>query len=105
MDASTEKLTAVVDLRLNADADRAYRLPGSGSPSLLYVFDGQQIGALARTADGRDLVPGSEHQGALLTFWADEVRILVAEGSPFSIWYGGIVGDGVVRSVGWIRDL
>jgi hypothetical protein len=65
------------------------------------VFDGQQIGARASTADGRDFTPGSEHDSALLTFWADEARILVTQGSPFSIWYGGIVGDGVVRSVGW----
>jgi hypothetical protein len=69
------------------------------------VFDGQQIGALASTADGRDLAPGSQHDGALLTFWDDVARILVTEGSPFSIWYGGTIGDGVVRSVGWKRDL
>jgi hypothetical protein len=98
---SAEELTAVVDLRLYAQADRAYRLPGTGSPSLLYVFNEQQIGALATTADERDLVPGSEHTGVLLTFWTDEARILVAEGASLAVWYGGVVGEGEVRSVGW----
>ena len=104
MTASTEELTAVVDLRLHADAGRAYHLPGDGSRSLLYVFDGQQIGAMAVTADGRDLVPASEHEGVVLTFWADEARILVTAGSKFSVWYGGTVGEGIVRSVGWNSD-
>lgn len=69
------------------------------------MFDGQQIGALASTADGRDFAPSSQHDGACLAFWADEARILVTEGSPFSIWYGGTIGDGVVWPVGWKRDL
>lgn len=99
--SSIEELTALVDLRLHAATDRAYRLPGSGSRSLLFVFDRKQIGAMASTADGRDLAPGTKHDAALLTFWEDEVRILVTEGSPFSIWYGGVVGNGTVRSVGW----
>ena len=29
----------------------------------------------------------------------------MTQGSPFSIWYGGIIGDGVVRPVGWNTDL
>lgn len=104
MASSTEELTAVVDLHLHPAVDRAYRLPGAGSRSLLYVFDGQQIGAQAVTADGRDLVPGSEHTATVLTFWADEARIIVTEGARFSVWYGGTVGDGLVSSVGWKRD-
>jgi hypothetical protein len=99
--ASAKDLTAVVDLCLDADADRAYRLPGAGSRSLVYVFDGREIGALAVTADGRDLVPGSEHEGARLTFWVDKARILVSEGSSFAVWYGKVVGHGLVQSVGW----
>lgn len=99
--ASAEELTAVVDLRLNSGAGRAYRLPGAGTRSLLYVFGRHQIGALAITADGRDLVPGSEHDGAQLTFWVDQARSLVSEGSSFAVWYGGIVGHGEVQSVGW----
>lgn len=104
MEASTEELTAIVDLRMDADVERAYRLPGSGSPSALYVLDGQQIAAVASTADGRELAPGSEDDRAVLTFWADEARILVTEGSPSSIWSGGIIGGGVVRSVRCKRD-
>lgn len=101
MAASTEELSAVVDLRLRDGAGRTYRLPGAGSRSLLYVFNGQRIGAHATTADGCDLVPGSEHEGVVLNFWADEARDLVAVGSTFEVWYGGIVGDGEVQSVGW----
>lgn len=37
----------------------------------------------------------------LLTFWTDEARILVAEGASLAVWYGGVVGEGEVRSVGW----
>jgi len=96
-----EKLTALVNLSLFAQAERAYRLPGAGSRSLLYVFDGRQIGAHVVTADGRDLVPGSEHKGVLLTFWTDEARILVVQGISFEVWYGGVVGEGKVQSVGW----
>jgi hypothetical protein len=56
--ASADELTAVIDLRLYAEPDNAYQPPGAGSRSLLYVFDGQQIWALAATADGRDLLLG-----------------------------------------------
>jgi hypothetical protein len=98
--ANTEGLTAVVHLHLHDAAGRAYRLPGAGSRSLLYVFDGQQIGALATTADERDLVPGSQREGVLLRFWTDEARGLVAVGSSFTVWYGSIVGDGEVQSAG-----
>jgi hypothetical protein len=99
--ASAEELTAIVDLRFNSEVGGAYRLPGAGSKSLLYVFDGKQIGARAASADGDDLVPGSQHEEVLLTFWADEARILVTQGAAFEVWYGGIVGEGVVESVGW----
>jgi hypothetical protein len=101
MASSADKLTAIVDLRLNSDGGHAYRLPGAGSRSLLYVFDGKQIGAHAATADGKDLVPGSQHKHVLLAFWTNYARILVSESATFEIWYGDIVGDGVVRSVGW----
>lgn len=100
MYTSAEELTAVVDLRLAAH-DRTFRLPGTGSPSLLYVFDGQQIGARAVTLDGSDLMPNSTHEGVALTFWADEARVLVVPGQTFMVWYGGDVGEGTVRSVGW----
>jgi hypothetical protein len=41
--------TAVVRLSFDESDDRDFRLPGSGSRSLLYVFDGTQIGAHAET--------------------------------------------------------
>jgi len=76
-------------------------LSGNGSRSLLYVFDGRQIGAMAVTADAAELVPGSNHDAVVLTFWADEARTIVAKEARFSVWYGGTVGEGSVRSVGW----
>jgi hypothetical protein len=86
---------------MHAEADRAFRLPGAGSRSLLYVFGGQQIGANAVTSDGRDLVPGSSHDGVVLTFWDDAARIAVTAHSEFFLWYGGRVGNGFVQSIGW----
>lgn len=100
MVTSGEALTATVDLRL-AESERSFHLPGGGSRSLLYVFDGQKIGAQAVTADRADLVPGSRHEGVVLTFLAEEARTLVATEASFSIWYDGTVGYGVVRSVSW----
>ena len=93
----SEPFVAVVSLALDAGEDRAYRLPGKGTPSLLYVFDGQQIGAFAETADGQDLTPGSSHVGLRLTFWAPEAPNWVREGSTFDVWYGGTVGHGSVE--------
>ncbi len=72
---------------------------------MLFVFDGQQIGAMARTRDGSDFVPGSELGNVCLLFWADEARTIVAPGLPFIVWYGGDVGEGVVDgSWGMTRD-
>ncbi len=74
--ASTTAPVAVVSLTLRS-GDRDYRLPGVGSRSLLYVFDGRQIGALTETSDGADLVPDSTHPEARLTFWDDAATTLV----------------------------
>jgi hypothetical protein len=95
----SEPFFAIVSITLDASEDRAYRLPGAGTRSLLYVFDGQQIGARAETMDGQDLVPGTTHSGVRLTFWAPEAPDIIHEGSGFDVWYGGTVGHGSVESL------
>jgi hypothetical protein len=87
---------AVVHLELDPSQIRGYQLPGSGSRSLLYVFDGQQVGASAETRDGSDLTPGSSHEGVRLTFWDPAALTLVRPGAAFDVWYGGVVGRGAV---------
>ena len=62
-------VTAIARLDLDSLDDRQYQLPGSGTPSLIYVFGpDEQIGARAYTADGRDLTPGSTHDDIRLDF-------------------------------------
>jgi hypothetical protein len=97
---NVQVVTALVRLELDAAADRHYRLPGDGSPSLIYVFgEDEQIGARAYTTDGRDLTPGSIHESLRLDFWAPEAVEIVLAGRPFAVWYGGIVGRGSVDAV------
>lgn len=90
---------ATVRLVFTESGGRDFKLPGGGSPSLLYIFKGHQVGAFAETADGRDLTPGTTHDGVRLTFWASEATTLVHPGADFDVWYGGIVGSGSVDSV------
>ena len=92
---------AIVRLELDASEDRHFRLPGDGTPSLIYVFgEDEQIGALASTADGRDLTPDTSHGSVRLDFWAPQAKDIVRAGRAFEIWYGGTVGRGSVDSVG-----
>lgn len=90
---------AQVRFSLDADAGRNYRLPGVGSLSMLLVFDGQQVGAHARS--DKDVTPASTHDGVTLTFWDEAARALVTPGASFDVWYGDTVGHGVVETVGW----
>lgn len=59
---------ATVSLALDASVDREYALPGSGSRSMLFVFDGRQVGAHAISKSG-DFVSGSTHASVSLAFW------------------------------------
>jgi len=91
----------VVDLVL-WPSDRRFRCPGSGCRSFLYRFETAEsmLGAHAVTADGHDLAPGTEHQGAVLAPWAEIAQVFeVAVGDRFIIWYGGDVGEGIVTAV------
>jgi hypothetical protein len=92
----TDALTALARLVFDSSDGHNFRLPGSGSPSLLSVFEGQQIGALAQTATEEDLTPGSSHDDVRLMFWAPEAADIVRPGAPFEIWYGGVVGHGSI---------
>lgn len=66
---------------------------------MLFVFDGRQIGAEARS--GRDFEPASTHDSVTLTFWDEAARALVTPSASFDVWYGGTIGRGIVESVGW----
>jgi hypothetical protein len=93
-------VTAIARLDLDPLDDRHYALPGTGSPSLIYVFSpDEQIGARARNADGRDLIPGSSHASLRLDFWAPVAEEIVRVGRHFDVWYGGTVGRGVIESI------
>ncbi|HVE73907.1 MAG TPA: hypothetical protein VNA30_02285 [Mycobacteriales bacterium] len=92
--------SATAGLALDAGAEREYSLPGSGSRSMLFVFDGQQIGAHAVSGSG-DFVPGSIHPSVSLTFWGDAALAIVRPGASFDVWYGDTIGRGRVESVSW----
>ncbi len=83
-------------------SDQRLSLPGNGSRSLTYRFevDDQMFGAVAVSMDGTDLAPGWGPGEVTLEFWADEVaRSSIREGSAFTVWMGGDVGEGVVEQL------
>lgn len=91
-------MDVIADMQLWA-VDRTYRLPGTGSRSMLFRFDevdGQPLfGAVATASDGRDFEPGGSFAGIHLWFWGDvESRIAIEPGARFAVWYGG----GIVQS-------
>jgi hypothetical protein len=88
---------ALASLTLDEMPNRAYRLPAS-TRSLLFVFDGTQLGALADSTD--EFAPGTTHDEVRLQFWSQaDARALVRPGDHFAVWYGGTVGRGRVTSV------
>jgi hypothetical protein len=92
----------VVDLQLWA-MDRRYRLPGTGSRSMLFRFDeieGQPMfGAAATASDGRDFRAWTELRPRPSLAPGDvEAHPTVEPGTRFVVWYGGDIGEGIVRS-------
>lgn len=79
---------------------RHFKLPANGTPSLLFVFEGDiQLGARAYSEGAQDFAPGSE-QRVRLDFWADEEWTdVVQAGALFKVWYGGDVGHGKIENV------
>jgi hypothetical protein len=57
------------------------------------------VGAMVTTATGDALEPGADQVDARVHFWADEARLHATPGARFELWYGRIVGKGVVLSV------
>jgi hypothetical protein len=43
-----------------------------------------------------DLAPGSTFARAELDFWADNVDVYLSAGQSIQLWYGRIVGSGVL---------
>jgi hypothetical protein len=84
--------------------ERQFKLPGSGSPSMLFRFHEAKgaptFGAWAIATDGRDFEPGERSLMVTLDFRADAAaREVVRVGSRFTVWYGSDVGRGQVRSL------
>lgn len=75
-----------------------------GTRSMLVVFDAEhspqrvELGAMIIT-DTTDLVPGASDIDCRLKFWDDEARIHATPGVHFDLWYGWVVGHGVVTDV------
>jgi len=70
---------------------------------MLFRFDnieGQPLfGAVATASDSRDFEPGQSFADVRLWFWVDaEARAAIEPGARFVVWYGGDIGEGVVRS-------
>ena len=87
-----------MSLHLDDAPRRSYCLP-QATRSLLFVFDGLQIGAVA--SSGKEFAPGTRHAEVHLTFWAEaDAQALVHPGDEFTVWYLGTVGRGRVHSAG-----
>jgi hypothetical protein len=92
----------VADMQLRAVA-RTYRLPGTGSRSMLFRFDeveGQPMfRAIATASDRRDFELGHSFAGVHLWFWGDvEGHITIEPGARFVVWCGSDIGEGTVQS-------
>lgn len=79
--------------------DRRYSIPANRNVSFIYDFgppsDG--LGALAVSLSGLDFAPGTVHDEVHLDFWAENPWTDVVKPSlPFTVWYGGDVGHGLV---------
>jgi hypothetical protein len=100
------RVHATLTLKPTADGGLAAPLP-AGTRSLLLRFpaleDGQSdtvtLGAILTPQDGSRLAAG-EKLDAELVFWADEARIFATPGASFDLWYGRLVGSGIVTRRG-----
>jgi len=78
----------------------------TGTRSLLLNFlslesrDEQvRIGAVIDVMDAKSLEPGTLETLARIHFWTDEAAIYATPGATFKIWYGRVVGEGVVERI------
>jgi hypothetical protein len=97
-----------VEARINmlATASGGLREPlPTGTRSLLAGFPALegpgdvQIGAVIEVSDGGLLTPGTKDVRVRLRFWADDAAIYATPGATFTLWYGRVVGAGVVERV------
>jgi hypothetical protein len=103
------RMKAIADLTL-WESDRRFRLPGSGTPSMLFRFGGGTgavtqgaitvLGVFAIAGDGATFAPGTAHKDVRLEFWAaGAAETVVLPGSEFAVWYGGDIGEGQITSL------
>jgi hypothetical protein len=57
------------------------------------------IGAVIDVVGDSALRPGSEEIAVVLRFWADEAPVYATPGTRFALWYGRVVGEGVITRV------
>jgi hypothetical protein len=93
----------LVEVRITLwPSDRKFRLPGNGTRSMIFRFDGEAtegLGGHAVSLDGLDFAPGSNHRSTI-EFWADDyARGIVRDGGIFTVWYGSEIGQGRVTAV------
>ena len=60
----------------------------------------QTIGvSIGKSGHGSALLPDTIDLTVQLRFWTSDARIIVALNSAFEIWYGRLIGNGIVVSV------
>ena len=73
----------------------------AGTRSALVRFRGEDndpisFGAVITPTDRSDLTPGARLPNVELIFWADSARLHATSGETFDLWYGRVIGHGVV---------
>lgn len=75
----------------------------TGTRSLLLAFrslerpaEEVKIGAVIDVIGGPALIPGADEVTAIIRFWGDEAAVYATPGTAFTLWYGRVVGNGVV---------
>jgi hypothetical protein len=77
----------------------------TGTRSLMLAFTSaedwgkeEMIGAIIDVIDGTELRPGVEGVAVVLRFWTDAATIYATPGRAFRLWYGRVVGEGVITT-------
>jgi hypothetical protein len=68
-------------------------------PSLEYPDEEVKIGAVIDVIGRPALVPDTGEVPVIIRFWADEAAVYATPGAAFTLWYGRVVGDGVVTRI------
>ena len=96
------RVLAVLRLRSTEEGGLAAPLP-SGTPSLLLRFppaepggESVTLGAVLTPHGGVQVLAAGHEIHVDVLFWADEARVYATVGASFDIWYGRLVGSGVI---------